>query len=177
MRYLHILVCVVAIEIVVGTGRPSAIFAKTMEAGDASTSWIGTGEIYDLPEGGRVISAVVQGVVIVRHFQGETRGTVHTAKLVCPVRAVIDVKDEQRSLRGLCTIIAHGKDVAYAEWACDGGKNECEGQFTFTGGTGAFSGASGSTPFYNRMVFEKLEAGKARGVGYASWPNFTMTLP
>jgi hypothetical protein len=177
MRRGYFLISVLAIVIAVGTATPSSTCAKTLEAGDASTSWIGTGDIYALPDGGQVISAVVQGVMIVRHFEGKSSGTVHTAKLVCPVRAVLNANDDQRILRGLCTIIAHGKDVAYAEWKCDGNKTECEGDFTFTGGTGAFGGASGSTPFYNSMVFEKLEAGKARGVGYARWPNFTMTLP
>jgi Ohr subfamily peroxiredoxin len=42
---------------------------------------------------------------------------------------------------------------------------------------GRFTGVSGTTAFFNRILFEKLEAGKARVVGYTSWPNLTYTVP
>ncbi len=168
----------IAIGVFMGTGISSLASAKTVEAGDASQSWIGTGEVHDLPDGGQVIHAVVTGVVIVRHFKGNTGKTVHTSPQVCAVRVTGNAQNTQRTQRGLCTLIAHGgKDVAYTEFTCKGDSNECEGEFTFTGGEGGFRGISGTTPFFNRIIFEKLEAGKARAVGYASWPNLTYTLP
>jgi hypothetical protein len=152
--------------------------AKTLEAGYASTSWMGSGEVRDLPDGGQVINAIVKGVMIVRHSNGAVGGIVHTAQLECPIRVTLSAKDSHRTYLGLCTVLAHeGKDVGYAEWKCVGGPMECEGEFTFTGGAGGFSGISGTIPFFSRIVFEKLEAGNARAVGYAYWPNLTVTLP
>lgn len=152
--------------------------AKNLEAGYASTSWMGSGEVHDLPDGGQVINAIVKGVMIVRHSNGVVGGIVHTAQLECPIRVTLSKTNDRRTYFGLCTILAHdGKDVGYAEWKCAGGLMECEGQFTFTGGAGGFSGISGTTPFFSRIVFEKLEASNARAVGYAYWPNLTVTLP
>ena len=74
--------------------------------------------------------------------------------------------------------MAHGgKDVAYGQFQCEEDFNECEGEFSFTGGEGGFTGVSGTTAFFNRILFEKLEAGKARALDYTSWPNLTYTLP
>jgi hypothetical protein len=178
MRTASYFMVSIAIGMFLGTDIGSRASAKTVEAGDASTSWIGTGEIYDLADEGQVIHAIVKGVLIVRHFKGEIGRTVHTSKLVCPIRVTVNARNNHRTQLGLCTIIAHGgKDVAYGQWKCDGDLNECEGEFTFTHGAGGFSGISGTTPMFNRIIFEKLEAGNARAVGYASWPNLTYSLP
>ncbi|MGE0467897.1 MAG: hypothetical protein AB7L09_09530 [Nitrospira sp.] len=119
---------------------------------------MGSLEVHDLPD-------------------GAVGGIVHTAQLECPIRITLSAKDSHRTYLGLCTVLApEGKDVGYAEWKCAGGSMECEGEFTFTGGAGGFSGISGTIPFFSRIVFEKLEAGNARAVGYAYWPNLTVTL-
>ncbi len=178
MGIIYYFIFVIAIGVSVGVGNGSLASAKTFEAGDASTSWIGTGVVHDLGDGEQVINAMINGVMIVRHFEDEDRETIHTAKLVCPVRVNLNTKNKQETILGLCTIIAHeGIDVSYAQLKCVGNLNECEGEFTFTGGSGGFSGISGTTPFYMRIIFEQLEAGKARAVGYAFWPNLTYTLP
>jgi len=162
----------------IGVDSGSSVSAKTLDAGHASTSWLGRGEVHDLGDAGQVINAIVKGVMVVRHSQGAKGRIVHTAQLECPIRVTLDKKDTQRTYLGLCTIFAHeGKDIGYAEWRCSGDARECEGQFTFTGGAGGFSGISGTTPFFSRIVFEKLEANNARAVGYAYWPNLTVALP
>lgn len=116
--------------------------------------------------------------MIVRHSNGAVGGIVHTAKLECPIRVTVNKNGDHRTYLGLCTILAHeGRDVGYAEWKCAGGPMECEGEFTFTGGAGGFSEISGTIPFFSRIIFEKLEAVNARAVGYAYWPNLTVTLP
>ena len=160
-------------------GICSDALAKTIEAGDVSSSWIGTGEMHDLPDGGQVIHATVKGALIVRHFKEETeKKHVHTAELVCSIRVTVNPKQNQRAQIGLCTVFAHaGKDVGYGQWKCEGGLSECEGEFTWTNGTGGWAGISGTTPMFNRIVFEKIEGERARAVGYATWPNLTYTLP
>jgi hypothetical protein len=178
MRIIHYFIVVMGLVVGLVGSNNSLVSAKTLEAGYASTSWMGIGEVHDLPDGGQVINAIVKGVMIVRHSNGEVGGIVHTAQLECPIRVTLNKADDHRGYFGLCTILAHeGKDVGYAAWKCAGGRMECEGEFTFTGGAGGFSGISGTTPFFSRIVFEKLEAGNARAVGYAYWPNLTVTLP
>lgn len=178
MRIIHYVVVVMGVVVGFDGNSSSLVAAKTLEAGYASTSWIGSGEVHDLPGGGQVINAIVKGVMIVRHSNGAVGGIVHTAQLECPIRVTLSQANHQRAYFGLCTILAHeGKDVGYAEWKCAGGSMDCEGEFTFTGGAGGFSGISGATPFFSRIVFEKLEGNSARAVGYAYWPNLTVTLP
>ena len=54
----------------VGSDIGSLASAKTVKARDASMSWIGTGEIYDLADEGQVSHVIVKGVLIVRHSKG-----------------------------------------------------------------------------------------------------------
>ncbi|MFO0698256.1 MAG: hypothetical protein U0236_03425 [Nitrospira sp.] len=164
--------------LLIGIGSNASASTKILEAGYASTSWIGSGEVHDLGEAGQVINAIVKGVMVVRHSNGAVGGIVHTAQLECPIRVTVNKKDTDRTYLGLCTIFAHeGKDIGFAEWRCAGDHVECEGEFTFTSGAGGFSGISGTTPFFSRIIFEKLEGTNARAVGYAYWPNLTVTLP
>jgi hypothetical protein len=167
-----------AMVVVMGTWNVTSAIARTVEAGDASNSWIGTGEVHDVENGSQVIHGVVNGVMIIRHFKGDMTKTIHTAPIVCSYLVTGNAQKNHRIQRGLCTVIAHGgKDVAYGQFRCEGDFNECEGEFSFTGGEGGFTGVSGTTVFLNRIIFEKLEAGKARAIGYTSWPNLTYTLP
>jgi hypothetical protein len=178
MRIIHYFIVVMGLVAGLVGNNDSLVSATTLEAGYASTSWMGSGEVHDLPDGGQVINAIVKGVMIVRHSNGAVGGIVHTAQLECPIRVTLNKANGQRAYFGLCTILAHeGNDVGYAEWKCAGGPMDCEGEFTFTGGAGGFSGISGTTPFFSRIVFEKLESVTARAVGYAYWPNLTVTLP
>lgn len=178
MRIIYYVIVVMGLVTYLVGSDGSSVAAKTLEGGYASTSWLGSGEIHDLGDAGQVINAIVKGVMVVRHSQGVDSRIVHTAQLECPIRVTLDKKDTQRTYLGLCTIFAHeGKDIGYAEWRCSGDAKECEGQFTFTGGAGGFNGASGTTPFFSRIIFEKLEGGNARAVGYAYWPNISVRLP
>jgi hypothetical protein len=116
--------------------------------------------------------------MFVRHSKGAVRGPVHAAKLECLVRVNLDRKNNRRESVGLCTIIAHeGRDIGYAQWKCAGTLEECEGEFTFTGGSGGLKGMSGATPFRSRIDIERMESGKVQAFGYAHWPNLTYTLP
>ena len=178
MRSIQYFMVVMGVVAGLVGNNDSLASANTLEAGYASTSWMGSGEVRNLPDGGQVINAIVKGVMVVRHSDGAAGGIVHTAQLECPIRVTLEKKDIHRTYLGLCTIFAHeGKDVGYAEWSCSGDARECEGRFTFTGGAGGFNGASGTTPFFSKIIFEKLEGRNARAVGYAYWPNLTVTLP
>lgn len=177
MRSSFYFVGVIGIVLAVGASTGSLADAKTVEAGESSSSWNGSGEVQDLVGGEQVINGTVKGVLIARH-KAEGKTTVHSSKLVCPVRVNLNKKKDYQAIEGLCTIVAHeGKDVAYAHWKCAGNLKECEGAFIFTGGTGGFSGISGTTPFQTSIVFELQEGRHAQAIGYAVWPNLTYTLP
>ncbi|MGH7184188.1 MAG: hypothetical protein ACREJN_19745 [Nitrospiraceae bacterium] len=49
---------VIVVVVASGAGDGSLVSATTFEAGHASTSGIGSGEIHDLPDGGQVINAI-----------------------------------------------------------------------------------------------------------------------
>ncbi len=177
MRSSLYFVGVIGIVLALGASTGSLADAKTIEAGDSSSSWNGTGEIQNLGNGDQVINGIVKGVLISRH-KSEGKTTVHSSKLACPVRVNQNRKKDYQAIEGLCTIVAHeGKDVAYAHWKCVGNLKECEGEFTFTGGAGGFNGISGTTPFETSIVFELEEGKHSNAIGYAVWPNLKYTLP
>ena len=177
MKGIYYFVIVIGIVFALGESDGSKAYAKTIEAGESNSSWNGTGEVQDLANGEQVVHGILKGVLIARH-KGEDKTVVHSSRLVCPVRVNLNRKNDYGAMAGYCTIVAHeGKDVAYAQWKCVGTLKECDGEFTFTGGSGGFSGISGTTPFNTRIVFELQEGKNVQAVGYAVWPNMTYTLP
>jgi hypothetical protein len=66
--------------------------------------------------------------------------------------------------------------VAYAHCKCFENLKECQGEFTFTGGTGGLNGMSGTTPFQTSVIFKQQGGKNAQAIGYAAWPNLIYTL-
>jgi hypothetical protein len=177
MRVVSYVILLIVIGTFGVTLNSSLTYGKTVEAGESNSSWNGNGEFQDLVNGEQVINGILKGVLIARH-KAEGKMTVHSSKLVCPVRVNLNRNKDSQAIEGLCTIVAHeGKDVAYAHWKCVGNLKECEGEFTFTGGTGGFNGISGTTPFQTSIVFELQQGKHGQAIGYAVWPNMTYTLP
>ncbi len=177
MRSFSCVMGVMGMVLFIGHGAGSLAYGKTVEAGESSSSWNGTGEFLELGNGEQIVNGIVQGVLISRHKDGG-KMVVHTSKLTCPVRVNLNRGKDSQAIEGLCTIIAHeGKDIGYAHWKCAGTLKECTGDFTFTGGSGGFTGMSGTTPFQTSIVFEHQEGKYGQAIGYAVWPNLTYTLP
>ncbi|NGZ96262.1 MAG: hypothetical protein CV089_09065 [Nitrospira sp. WS110] len=177
MKNMNFVACVIGTVFFLGHNAGTFAAAKTVEAGDFSSSWIGTGEFLELGNGEQVVSGMVKGVLIARHKDGD-KLIVHSSKLSCPVRVSLNRTKDSQAIEGLCTIVAHeGKDIAFAHWKCTGSLKECEGAFTFTGGLGGWTGISGTTPFQTSIVFELQEGKNGQAIGYAVWPNLTYTLP
>lgn len=177
MRSSFFVAGVIGIVLALGQMTASSADAKTVDAGDSSSSWNGTGEFLELGNGDQVVNGVVKGVLISRHKDG-AKMVVHSSKLTCPVRVNLNRNKDSQAIEGLCTIVAHeGKDIGYAHWKCAGNLKECTGDFTFTGGSGGFTGMSGTTPFQTSIIFEHQEGKYGQAVGYAVWPNMTYTLP
>lgn len=177
MRSLSCFMGVIGMVLVIGQGTGSLVYGKTIEAGESSASWNGTGELMEIGNGEQVINGTVKGVLMSRHKDGG-KLIVHSSRLVCPVRVNLNRTKDTQVMDGICTIVAHeGKDIAYANWKCSGNLKECEGQFTFTSGSGGFTGISGTTPFQTSIVFEMQEGKNVQALGYAIWPNLTHNLP
>ena len=177
MRSFSCVMGVMGMVLFIGHGAGSLAYGKTVEAGESSSSWNGTGEFLELGNGEQIVNGILQGVLISRHKDGG-KMVVHTSKLTCPVRVNLNRGKDSQAIEGLCTIIAHeGKDIGYAHWKCAGNLKECMGDFTFTGGSGGFTGMSGTTPFQTSIVFELQEGKNGQAIGYAVWPNLTYTLP
>ena len=177
MRSFSCVMGAIGMVLFIGHGTGSLAYGKTVEAGDSSSSWNGTGEFLELGNGEQVVNGIVKGVLISRHKDGG-KMIVHSSKLTCPVRVNLNRGKDSQAIEGLCTLIAHeGKDIGYAHWKCAGSLKECMGDFTFTGGSGGFTGMSGTTPFQTSIVFEHQEGKYGQAIGYAVWPNLTYTLP
>ncbi len=177
MKSLNYFVSVIGVVFFLGPGTGPVAYGKTIEAGDSSSSWSGTGEFLELGNGEQVVNGTVKGMLISRHKDGG-KLIVHSSKLTCPVRVNLNRSKDYQAIEGLCTIVAHeGKDVGYAHWKCTGNLKECLGDFTFTGGAGGFTGMSGTTPFQTSIVFELQEGKNGQAIGYAVWPNLTYMLP
>jgi len=149
--------------------------AKTIEAGEATASWNGTGVIKDLGDADRVFTGAITGTMFIRHPEGAGHSQIHAAKIDCQaVVRITDNKEERQA--ALCMMTAHeGKDVAYGEMRCTGKKDDCRGEFSFLWGSGAFKGITGTTPFVGGINIERKEEGRI--YGYAAWPNMTYSLP
>ncbi len=177
MRRFNYLLCALGMAVFLAQGAGSLAYGKTVDAGDSSSSWSGTGEFLELGNGEQVVNGIVKGVLISRHKDGG-KMVVHSSKLTCPVRVNMNRGKDSQAIEGLCTVMAHeGKDVAYAHWKCTGNLKECVGDFTFTGGSGGFTGISGTTAFQTSIIFELQEGKNGQAIGYAVWPNLTYTLP
>lgn len=177
MRVVSYSIFAFALGVSIATMNCSSVSAKTVEAGDSSSSWIGTGEFLELGNGDQVVNGIVKGVLISRHKDGG-KMVVHSSKLTCPVRVNLNRSKDTQAIEGLCTIVAHeGKDIAFGHWKCSGSLKVCEGEFVFTGGLGGWTGISGTTPFQTSIVFELQEGKTGQAVGYAVWPNLTYSLP
>jgi len=100
-------------------------------------SWQGSGEVFVVAPGTLVIQSSFSGILYV---QGEP-GPLDGAMMLCPVLQTLDVKARRVEARGHCTFADADNDAIYSTLACTGGHGACEGELSFTGGTGKFAGS------------------------------------
>jgi hypothetical protein len=74
----------------------------------------------------------------------------------CQIDQELDVATESTSVTGDCTIIVSAEDSVIAELNCRGMQGYCIGEFTLTGGTGRYSGISGSSKLIARSPVQTL---------------------
>jgi hypothetical protein len=146
----------------------------------ATSSWVADGRYYEIKEDQALFVGAFAGVMFV-----ETKtGAMDSAQLLCPAMVEVNLTDGTQSGEGRCIITTRSNDKVYATWRCAGEHGTgCAGTFSLTGGTGRFTGITGSSAFEVRSQYLALAAkpgdtsvqGSAAGV--AVWPALTYKIP
>ena len=74
---------IIAGVVIMGIGLFDRAEAKTIEAGEATASWNGTGIIQDIGDGNRVFTGAITGTMFIRHPEGAGHSRIHAAKIDC----------------------------------------------------------------------------------------------
>ncbi len=101
----------------------------------------------------------------------------------CPIVQNIDAISQSTSATGTCTIVVSTEDLVFAEITCDGIEGLCRGDFMLIGGTGRFTGISGSGRMTVRSPVHVLAANLSESAvlqvasGILQMPELEITIP
>jgi hypothetical protein len=141
--------------------------------------WQGQGQIFPIGTDKLRFLGAIEGIMYVETVEG----ALNEAFVQCPIVQDIDVANETTSATGSCTIIVSTEDTVFAELTCSGMQGYCRGEFKLTGGTGRFSGISGSSRMTVRSPVHVLAQDLSDGsvlhiaAGILQLPELKITLP
>ena len=141
--------------------------------------WQGQGQIFPIGTDKLRFLGSIEGIMYVETAEG----VLNEAFVQCPIVQDIDVTSETTSATGNCTIVVSTEDAVFAELTCTGMQGFCSGEFKLTGGTGRFSGISGSSRMTVRSPVHALARDLSDGTvlqiaaGILQLPELTITLP
>jgi len=141
--------------------------------------WQGQGQIFPIGTDKLRFLGAIEGIMYVETVEG----ALNEAFVQCPIVQDIDVTSETTSATGNCTIVVSTEDAVFAELTCSGMRGYCSGDFKLTGGTGRFSGISGSSRMTVRSPVHALARDLSDGTvlqiaaGILQLPELTITLP
>jgi hypothetical protein len=141
--------------------------------------WQGQGQIYPISTDKLRFLGSIEGIMYVE----TPEGPLNEAFVQCPIVQDIDLSSETTSATGNCTIVVSTEDAVFAELTCTGMQGYCSGEFKLTGGTGRFSGISGSSPMTVRSPVHALAQDLSDGTvlqiaaGILQLSELTITLP
>jgi len=141
--------------------------------------WQGQGQIFPIGTDKLRFLGAIEGIMYVETAEG----ALNEAFVQCPIVQDIDVTSETTSATGNCTIVVSTEDAVFAEITCSGMQGYCSGEFKLTGGTGRFSGISGSSKMTVRSPVHALARDLSDGTvlqiaaGILQLPELTITLP
>jgi hypothetical protein len=141
--------------------------------------WQGHGQIFPIGADKLRFLGAIEGIMYVETAEG----ALNEAFVQCPIVQDIDVTNETTSATGSCTIIVSTEDTVFAELTCSGMQGYCRGEFKLTGGTGRFSGISGSSRMTVRSPVHVLAQDLSDGsvlhiaAGILQLPELKITLP
>lgn len=163
----------------------AGIFAWIMPAhADTSTisatiSWQGQGRLYPVGIDKLRFLGALEGIMYVE----TSEGAMNEAFVRCPIVQDIDATDRSTSATGNCVINVSPEVTVFAEMTCNGFAGICSGEFTLTGGTGRFTGVSGSGRLTVRSPVHAMAADVTDGTvihaaaGLLQIPSLKVTLP
>ena len=146
----------------------------------AYAPWEGRGQLYPTgPERATFVGAF-SGVIFVED-QGELN---LGGNMMCPGMMDIDLASERQTGSGHCVISNADGERVYADWTCSGAHlMGCEGKFTLTGGTGAYSGVTGEGDMLVRSGLQEVAISGPGNIvqrsasGLVIWRNLHFSIP
>ncbi len=141
--------------------------------------WQGQGQIFPVDIGKLRFLGALEGIMYVETADGD----MNEAFVRCPVVQDIDAADQSMSATGNCEIVVSPEDTVFAQITCEGIAGLCSGVFSLTGGTGRFTGVSGSGRMTVRSPIHALAADLTHGTlihaaaGILQLPELTVNLP
>ncbi len=141
--------------------------------------WQGQGQIFPIGTDKLRFLGAIEGIMYIESVEG----LLNEAFVQCPIVQEIDVTSKSTSATGNCTIVISTEDAVFAELTCSGMQGYCTGEFKLTGGTGRFSGISGSSKMTVRSPVHALAQNLSDGAvlqiaaGILQLPELKITLP
>lgn len=156
----------------------SDAFAAKEATVRATAVWQGVATAVRVGDKEALMNGVLEGVMFIE----DSKGDLNMAKMVCPVSMTMQ-PDGAQTGQGGCMLIAQDGDRVFAKWTCKGEYLKgCAGQFTLNGGTGKFTGITGSGLFALRGTMQETMPGgpgivTQTVIGLAVWPELKYKLP
>lgn len=156
----------------------SVLYAES-ETVSAIIPWQGQGQLLSAGPDKLRFKGSIEGIMYLETLEGP----LNDAPVECVIVQDIDLTTEATSASGNCTIAVSPEDTALAELTCSGMEGYCVGEFKLTGGTGKYSGISGSgkltvrSPIYT--VAQNLSDSSIVQIasGLMQVPELTVTSP
>ncbi len=163
-----------------------AIVSAALPAGAAEeatvkafVAWQGSGQTLQTSVGEATFIGSITGTVYVE----TDKGPIASGQMVCPATVRIALDSGAQTGTGRCVMTAPDDARIFADFTCTGYHLiGCDGDFTFTGGTGRFEGISGGGRGVLRANERTLTAIGGAGVaetgsGILFWPALAYKLP
>ena len=141
--------------------------------------WQGQGQMFTVGTDKLRFLGSIEGIMYVETAEG----AMDEAFVQCPIVQDIDAISHSTSATGTCTIIVSTEDIVFAEVTCEGIEGLCIGDFILTGGTGRFTGVSGSGRMTVRSPIYALAVNLSDSVvlqvasGILQMPELEITIP
>lgn len=125
--------------------------------------WFGVGKAHEVEKGHFYWVGEFSGTF----FNDKGEGNLfHKSGVKCPAFFDLYAADSRHTAGGYCTIADAEGDRAYLSWSVKGDGRRGTGTFTYTGGTGKYSGVKGTNNFSTLIQINWADGTTS---GFASW--------
>jgi hypothetical protein len=146
---------------------------------EAFAAWSGEGRAVQTGPNEATFVGTISGTVYVTTEKGPVEG----GRLACPAIVRVNMEDGAQNGAGRCSFTAGDGAQIFAELTCTGiHLIGCDGDFTFTGGSGRFAGIGGGGRVTLRSEFRELVGLSGGAVvesvsGIMFWPSLSYQIP